>query len=94
MENCLNVPEEVLESMLIMAREFMGHDNYRKKIARTNWRNPIQAGPAWQELKACFERIIMNDHLPRVRETIEKIIPILHTNGLTLNGSRITRQAG
>ncbi|MFK7826145.1 MAG: hypothetical protein AB8G05_18475 [Oligoflexales bacterium] len=94
MKNCLNVPEEVLESMLIIAWEFMDRDDYREKIGGTNWMSPGEAGPAWQEVRACFERVAGNVHQPRPKEAVEKIIPILEANGLMLNGSQITRQAG
>ena len=94
MENCLHVPEQVLESMLIIAWEFLDRDDYREKIGGTNWMNPRQAGPAWQEVKSCFEIVASNTHLPKPKEAIEKITPILEFNGLTLIGSQITRQAG
>lgn len=91
MKNCLNIPEEVLESMLIIAWEFMDADDYREKIGGTNWLILRQAGPAWQEVRVCFERVAKNVHLPRPKSAIEKIAPILSANGLALNGSHIIR---
>ncbi|MFK7826784.1 MAG: hypothetical protein AB8G05_21760 [Oligoflexales bacterium] len=94
MKNCLDVPEEVLESMLQIAWEFLDRDDYREKIGGTNWMSPREAGPAWQEVRACFERVATNAHLQRPKEAVDKITPILEANGLVLNGSQITRQAG
>ena len=92
MKNCLNVPEEVLESMLIIAWEFMDPDDYREKIGGTNWLSLKQAAPAWKEVRACFERVASNAHLPRPKSAIEKITPVLMANGLELNGPHISRQ--
>lgn len=91
MKNCLSVPEGVLESMLTIAWEFMDADAYREKLGGTNWQNPRQAGPAWQQVKACFSMVAANSHLPRPKAAVEKIQPILQANGLTINGSQIAR---
>lgn len=93
MENCLNVPQPVLESMLAIAFEFLDIEEYNEKVLGTDWMSPNQAGPAWQELRACFEKLASEPHLPRSRKAVEQITPILLNNGLMLNGKQITRQA-
>ena len=93
MENCLDVPGPVLETMLTVAMEFLEQEEYLEKIGRINWMNPREAGPAWQEVMACFKSVATNAHLPRPKAAIEKITPILVANGLMLNGKQITRQA-
>ena len=94
MKNCLNVPEPVLEALLTIAWEFLDRDEFRINVGGTNWMSPVEAGPAWQVVKSCFEKVSSNVHLPRPKTAVEKIIPILEANGLFLNGSQITRQAG
>ena len=93
MRNCLNIPAPVLEAMMQIAWEFMSADDYREKIGGTNWFNPGEAGPAWQEVKSCFERVASNHHLPRPKQAVKAIMPILNAHKLTLNGNQITREA-
>lgn len=88
MENCLNIPEAVLEAMLTIACEFLDRDEYREKIGGTNWKNPEQAEKAWSEVKFCFERVAANRHLARPKKAVEEIAPVLAANGLKLNGYR------
>ena len=91
MNNCINVPEELLEAMLDIAWQYLDQDQYRKKFGGINWVNPKQAGPAWQDLLDCFGQVSSNQGLPRPKETIESIIPLLNKYGLTLSGNKIVR---
>ena len=93
MRNCLNIPVPVLEAMLQIAWEFMDPDEYRENIGGTNWLNPAEAGPAWQEVKSCFERVASKSHLPRPKQAVKDIMPILTAHNLTLTGNQIIREA-
>lgn len=73
MNNCLNVPGELIKAMVTMTWQHM-EPNCRKKISGTEWLIPKQAGPTWQVLVSWCEQISVCQDSPRSNVSVESLL--------------------